>query len=330
MCGIYVGSNDTTCHGFPSSSGNATLIDQQEAQSNAAAASARHKHQTILAIVIILLLLLVGGAAGYAFWTLRKRRQARREKIVATLPTQFPSTREELVMREAFSQDEPPPAPAQAPGRWRVGSDEKRSAATRDIEAPQYREVVSAPLVSGSRRADAALSPPSSARPQLPRIQTTATSLREKKEPLPSRYLDSATVVPSSAESTALPSTAPGTALISGATPGTVSRSRFAAFPVTSIRKSLTAGKPGAARSTSAQAVSSTPARAAARVARNATVGTSTLGLPQLRDPLFVSGEEDQVIMGMDYQGAERRRPPQGLPPRYQSIKGRQPRQDGD
>ncbi len=184
--------------------------------------SARHKHNTILAIVVILLVLLVGGAAGYAFWTLRKRREARREQIEATLPTQFRSTPAVLDMREAFSQEEPLPAQAQAPGRWRVGSnDEKRSAAMRDVEAPQYREVVSAPLASGSRLADATLSPPSSARPQLPRIQTTATSLRDKKERPPARYLDSATVVPSSAESsTALPSTEPGTTLVSGATSG--------------------------------------------------------------------------------------------------------------
>ncbi len=169
----------------------------------------------------------------------------------------------------------------------------------------------------------------SPARPQLPRIQTTATSVRDKKEPPPARYLDSATVVPSSAESlTALPSTEPGTALVSGATSGTVSRSHFAAFPKKSIRQS--AGNPGAARSASAQAVSSTPARASARVARNATVGTSTLRVDQSRDPLFITEEEDQVIMGKDYQGPERMSRPQGLPPRYQSIKGRRPRQDGD
>lgn len=306
---IYAGSSDYNCSGFPSSSGNATLIDQQDAQNDAAAASARHKHEAVVAVVVVLLLLLVGGAGGYAFWTLRKRRQVRREKMV---PTQFPS------MREEPPREEQQPAPA--PGRWRVGADTKQSADRRDVEAPPYREYVPAPLAPGLPVANASPTPPPSMRPQLPRIQTTSPSEKSTKEKPPARYLESAT---------ALPSSEPATALTSGGTSGSASRSsRFAAFPVTSVRKPPAAGNPGAARSASAQAVSSTPARGAPRVARNATVGASTLAVP--RDP-FVVSEEDQVIMGEDYRGAERaRRQPQGLPPRYQSLKGRRPRRDAD
>ncbi|KJA15469.1 hypothetical protein HYPSUDRAFT_48401 [Hypholoma sublateritium FD-334 SS-4] len=316
-----IGSSDYNCSGLPSSSGNATLIDQQDAQNNAAAASARHKHEAIIAIVVVLLLLLVSGAGGYAFWTLRRRRQARRQEMEATVPTKFPSMRE-APAREDVLREEPPPAPA--PGRWRVGGDVKQSAGRRDVEAPPYREYVSTPRSPGLRIANASPSPPPSTRPQLPRIQTTSPPVGDTKEMPPARYLESATG--------ALPSSEPATALTSGGTSGSAARAasaRFATFPVTSVRKPSAAGKPGAARSASAQAVSSTPARAAARVARNATVGTSTLAVP--RDPFVISEEEDQVIMGEDYQGAERaRRQPQGLPPRYQSLKGRKPRRDAD
>ena len=80
------GSNDTTCQGLVSQSGNSTELDQQQAALAAQIAADKKKKASILAGVLVPLFLLLFIGAGVGFWFWKRKRLEEQELERGTLP----------------------------------------------------------------------------------------------------------------------------------------------------------------------------------------------------------------------------------------------------
>lgn len=222
-----------------SSSGNNTVVNEQDAQINAAATAAKRKHRAIIAVVVVIILLLFIGMAGAAFWHIRKRKQKAQTDENATLPTQFPQSEGS---ESGFT--------AAGTGRWQIGSDEKRAVRRGgDVEAPPYQEmeeVSAGPVASGSGSGSgispAGVQPLSTAmtstpllRSQLPRLEMPPVPLDDNQATAQPRSVDSTTALLSSVATIGSPSqtseSSKKPSLARSATSG------FTTFPTKPIRK---------------------------------------------------------------------------------------------
>ncbi|KAF8193743.1 hypothetical protein BJ912DRAFT_924408 [Pholiota molesta] len=223
--------------GLVSSSGNNTVVNEQDAQINAAAAAANRKHMAIIAVVVVIILLLFIGIGGAAFWHIRKQKQKARIQKNATLPTQFPQ-----------SEGSEARFTAAGTGRWQIRSDEKRGLRRgEDVEAPPYQEmedVSSGPVASGSGSGPsrAGVQPLPTAgdsstllRSQLPRLRMPPEPLDDNQTPQP-KSIDSTTGLLTGIATNGSHNQTPKSSMKSSVARSTTSR--FTTFPTKPIRKS--------------------------------------------------------------------------------------------
>jgi hypothetical protein len=83
------GSADVSCVGLVSSSGNSTLIQQQENAANAASQSTKRHRSAIIAVAVILVLLVLMGLGAATFFHRRKREREAQAELAQALPTQY-------------------------------------------------------------------------------------------------------------------------------------------------------------------------------------------------------------------------------------------------
>jgi len=86
------GSSDVSCVGLVSSSGDSTIIKQQEDAANAAAQTAKRRHATIIGVSVTLVLLFLIGIGGLSFFYLRKRKREAQAELAQAQPHQYVET----------------------------------------------------------------------------------------------------------------------------------------------------------------------------------------------------------------------------------------------
>lgn len=80
---------DDSCLGLVTSSGNSTIIKQQEAAANAASQSARSRHAAVTAVAVTLVLLVLIGLAIATSVPMRRRRREAQAELAQAIPTQY-------------------------------------------------------------------------------------------------------------------------------------------------------------------------------------------------------------------------------------------------
>lgn len=86
---------DNSCPGLVSSSGNATLIQQEIDAANTSIQAAKQRRTTVVAVVVTMLLLLVIGIAGLIFFRLWRRQKEDQAELAEAKPTHFVVTQKE-------------------------------------------------------------------------------------------------------------------------------------------------------------------------------------------------------------------------------------------
>ncbi|PPQ90492.1 hypothetical protein CVT25_014775 [Psilocybe cyanescens] len=102
------GSADVTCVGLSSSSGNATLIQQEQDAANASVQAAKRRHSTVIGAVVTLLLLLAIGVVAVVFFRVRKRKREDQAELAEAKPHQYVETQTEVRMLSITNCLDPP------------------------------------------------------------------------------------------------------------------------------------------------------------------------------------------------------------------------------
>lgn len=167
LSALDTGSNDETCTGLVSSSGNATLIDAQDAALNAQLSASKHRKSIVTGVAVTLVLLLAMGCG--VMWYLRYRRRAeiRQKRVSEQRARQFSTTDIPQNWETFDSIVRPFEVDSRAPVyEKRNGNPLPRAVSEPELQAPPYQEVESSSISFG--RATAGWATFNSVEPSLP------------------------------------------------------------------------------------------------------------------------------------------------------------------